>query len=86
MGNLSRSIRRNQARLVIGEHEARKGRKNKKSLKIIPGKSKVLAKFWQKIQIDTHGYWPWRKNRVACDPKQRKGAVIFPIQYAGRTK
>ena len=86
MGNLSRSIRRNKARLVIGEYEARRNKKRGQKLKVVPGKSKLLSKFWQKIQIDTHGYWPWRKNRVACDPKQRKGAVIFPIQYAGRTK
>jgi hypothetical protein len=88
MSNLSRTIRRNKARLLIGEYEARKNkkkkRKNKNAVMIVPGNSKTLTEFWRKIQIDAYGYWSWRMNRIACDPKQRRGAVIFPVQNAGR--
>lgn len=90
MSNLSRTIRRNKARFLIGEYEARrtkkKKRKSKNAMVIVPGNSKTLKAFWQKLQIDAYGYWSWRMNRIACDPKQRRGAVIFPIQYAGRSK
>ena len=86
MSNVTRTIRRNKARLLIGEYEARRTKKKKTALRIIPGKSKVLSQFWNKLQIDRYGYWPWRKNRVACDPKQRGIAVLFPVQFAGKTQ
>ena len=83
MGSTSRALRRTQARFVIGEYVAKKNNKKTKTVKV-GGRSGALHEFWQKMQIDTHGYWPWRMNRVACDPKSRKSSVIFQVQYAGK--
>lgn len=70
MSNITRTIRRNQARLVIGEYVNKRNKKKKTAVKV-GGRSGALRQFWEKMRRDLIGDENYILSYIRCNPGKR---------------